>query len=43
MTSSDLITARALYERYGFKIKEVNRHEIWGRQMGEEIWELELD
>ena len=43
MTSSDLITARALYTRYGFKIKDVNKHEIWGQQMGEEIWELKLD
>ena len=43
MTSSDLITARALYARYGFKIKDVNKHEIWGQQMGEEIWELKLD
>ena len=42
MTSRDQKTARALYSRYGFEIKETKEYEIWGQLMGEEIWELDL-
>ena len=43
LTMSELLTARALYARYGFKLKEAEKHEIWGRLLEEELWELELD
>ena len=43
MTSSKTTAARAMYAKNGFKIKETKRHKIWGQQMDEEIWELELE
>jgi DNA-binding MarR family transcriptional regulator/GNAT superfamily N-acetyltransferase len=41
-TFSDLIIARRLYERYGFRLIESKVHSIWGQNLTEEQWELNL-
>ena len=41
-TFSDLIIARRLYEKYGFRLVESENHSIWGQVLTEEQWELKL-
>ena len=41
-TFSELETALALYRRWGFKKTEEKTHHIWGRDLTEEKYELEL-
>ncbi|MFX1527755.1 MAG: GNAT family N-acetyltransferase [Promethearchaeota archaeon] len=41
-TFSDLIIARRLYEKHGFKLVESKTHPIWGQDLTEEQWELIL-
>lgn len=41
-TFSDLIIARRLYERNGFKLVKSEPHLIWGQYLTEEQWELSL-
>ncbi|MFX0022684.1 MAG: GNAT family N-acetyltransferase [Candidatus Hermodarchaeota archaeon] len=41
-TFSDLINARRLYEKNGFKLVESKSHLIWGQNLTEEQWELIL-
>ncbi|MFX1470800.1 MAG: GNAT family N-acetyltransferase, partial [Promethearchaeota archaeon] len=39
-TFSDLIIARKLYEKNGFRLVESKKHRIWGQDLTEEQWEL---
>ena len=41
-TVSELDAARHIYETMGFQLKEQNTHEIWGRNLTEEKFELSL-
>jgi GNAT superfamily N-acetyltransferase len=41
-TISDLKVARHLYSRDGFHITTTKTHQIWGQELTEEQWELEL-
>ncbi len=41
-TFSDLIIARTLYEKNGFRLIETKSHNIWGQDLTEEQWELNL-
>lgn len=41
-TVSILDAARHLYERYGFTLSETVEHNIWGKDLVEERWELSL-
>ncbi|MFX0033599.1 MAG: GNAT family N-acetyltransferase [Candidatus Hodarchaeota archaeon] len=41
-TFSDLIIARKLYEKNGFRLIESKVHPIWGQNLTEEQWELIL-
>jgi ribosomal protein S18 acetylase RimI-like enzyme len=41
-TFSDLIIARRLYEKYGFRLVESKSQSIWGQDLTEEQWELNL-
>jgi DNA-binding MarR family transcriptional regulator/N-acetylglutamate synthase-like GNAT family acetyltransferase len=41
-TVSNLETARYLYGRCGFQITTTKTHQIWGQELTEELWELEL-
>lgn len=41
-TCKDLVTARRLYEREGFVLAKTENHQIWGQNLDEELWELEL-
>jgi len=41
-TFSDLIIARRLYEKNGFRLIESKSHPIWGQNLTEEQWELNL-
>jgi len=41
-TFSDLIIARKLYEKNGFRLVESKSHHIWGQDLTEEQWELIL-
>lgn len=41
-TFSDLIIARRLYEKNGFRLVESKFHPIWGQNLTEEQWELIL-
>ena len=41
-TVSKLKAARRLYERNGFQIADTKSHHIWGQDLTEELWELEL-
>lgn len=41
-TVSNLKAARQLYERAGFQVTASKTHQIWGQELTEEKWELEL-
>ena len=41
-TFSDLLFARYLYEKNGFRLIESKSHHIWGQDLTEEQWELDL-
>ena len=41
-TFSDLIIARRLYEKNGFRLIKSKNHHIWGQDLTEEQWELNL-
>ncbi|MFW9828019.1 MAG: GNAT family N-acetyltransferase, partial [Candidatus Thorarchaeota archaeon] len=41
-TFSDLTIARKLYSKYGFRLIESKTHQIWGKNLTEEQWELIL-
>ncbi|WP_022667310.1 bifunctional helix-turn-helix transcriptional regulator/GNAT family N-acetyltransferase [Desulfospira joergensenii] len=41
-TISNLEVARQLYRRFGFRPSETQTHQIWGQELTEELWELEL-
>jgi DNA-binding MarR family transcriptional regulator/N-acetylglutamate synthase-like GNAT family acetyltransferase len=42
-TVSDMVTARPLYKKFGFEIKEVQeKKSLWGATLIEERWDLEL-
>ena len=41
-TVSNLEAARQLYDRFGFQVSTTNTHQIWGQELTEELWELEL-
>ncbi len=41
-TVSDLHAARHLYEKYGFSLAETKAHFLWGKDIIEERWDLEL-
>jgi DNA-binding MarR family transcriptional regulator/RimJ/RimL family protein N-acetyltransferase len=41
-TFSDLMRARKLYEKNGFRLVESKNHPIWGQNLTEEHWELGL-
>ena len=41
-TVSNLYTARHLYEKSGFQIATTKTHQIWGQELTEELWEMEL-
>ncbi len=41
-TFSDLMSARKLYEKNGFRLVESRTHPIWGQNLTEENWELIL-
>lgn len=41
-TVSKMEVARRLYARCGFQITRTNTHQIWGQELTEELWELEL-
>lgn len=41
-TVSNLYAARHLYERSGFRITDTKTHQIWGQELTEELWELQL-
>lgn len=41
-TVDRLEAARHLYEKYGFENMEQVEHDIWGQQLVEERWELDL-
>jgi len=41
-TFSDLMNARKLYEKNGFRLVESKSHPIWGQNLTEEHWELIL-
>jgi N-acetylglutamate synthase-like GNAT family acetyltransferase len=41
-TFSDLLAARHIYGKAGFRLAEEVRHVIWGRELTEEMWEIFL-
>lgn len=41
-TLKNLIVARYLYKKTGFQLKESKSHFIWGQDLTEELWELNL-
>ena len=41
-TNSNLLEARHLYEKAGFKIVEETHHHSFGHDLVAEVWELEL-
>lgn len=41
-TFSDLIIARMLYSKNGFQLLDSKKHQIWGHNLTEEQWELNL-
>ena len=41
-TLSNLNVARQLYERSGFQVITHKTHQIWGQELTEELWEMEL-
>ena len=42
-TISNLYAARKLYELSGFQVITNKTHQIWGQELTEELWELELN
>jgi len=42
-TISNLYAARQLYEQFGFQVIKNRSHQIWGQELTEELWELELN
>lgn len=42
-TLSNLHTARRLYERFGFQAVTHKTHQIWGQELTEELWEIDLN
>lgn len=42
-TQSELLAARKIYERSGFRLVESNPHRSFGRDLVAETWELELE
>lgn len=42
-TVSNLYAARHLYEKFGFQIATTKKHRIWGQDLTEELWEINLD
>lgn len=42
-TVSNLYAARKLYEQFGFHVITSKTHQIWGKELTEELWELELN
>jgi len=42
-TLSNLYAARQLYERFGFQVITNKTHQIWGQELTEELWEIELN
>jgi GNAT superfamily N-acetyltransferase len=42
-TVSNLYAARKLYEQSGFHVITNKTHQIWGQELTEELWELELN
>jgi DNA-binding MarR family transcriptional regulator/GNAT superfamily N-acetyltransferase len=42
-TVSNLYAARKLYEQFGFQVSTNKTHQIWGQELTEELWELELN
>lgn len=41
-TVSILNTARHLYKKYGFELTEEKKHIIWGKELTEERWDLNI-
>ena len=41
-TVSNLEAARQLYDRFGFQATTTKSHRIWGQELTEELWELDL-
>ncbi len=41
-TVSNLYAARHLYEKFGFQIVTTKKHQIWGQDLTEELWEINL-
>ena len=41
-TVANLQVARKLYSRFGFEVSDSKTHEIWGQNLTEEMWELQL-
>lgn len=41
-TISNLKAARHLYKRYGFELTETSEHDIWGKHLIEERWDMQL-
>jgi DNA-binding MarR family transcriptional regulator/GNAT superfamily N-acetyltransferase len=41
-TVSNLYTARHLYEKFGFQVTTTKTHQMWGQELTEELWEIEL-
>jgi DNA-binding MarR family transcriptional regulator/GNAT superfamily N-acetyltransferase len=42
-TLKNLYAARKLYERSGFQVITSKTHKIWGQELTEELWEIELN
>jgi len=42
-TISNLYAARKLYELFGFQVITNKTHQIWGQELTEELWEIELN
>ncbi|WYP27184.1 helix-turn-helix domain-containing GNAT family N-acetyltransferase [Alkalihalobacillus sp. FSL W8-0930] len=42
-TVSQLKTARNLYNKFGFELKKANQQYMWGQELVNEQWELELE
>ena len=42
-TISNLYAARKLYELFDFQVINNKTHQIWGQELTEELWELELN
>ncbi len=42
-TLSNLYAARQLYKQFGFQVTTNKTHQIWGQELTEELWEIELN